>query len=311
MDLTLTSLSFRARLYRHVRHFFDMRDVLEVETPILSQGGNTDPNIDSLKLQYGSSGTRWLRTSPEYPLKRLLAAGVGDCYELGKVFRAGEQGRKHNPEFTMLEWYRIGWDYHRLIDEVVELLLSAAKLAGKTPAIAKQSYRELFLRYAGLDPLACDEAQLLQLLGPYRIVSDGLDRDDYLNLALTHHIEPQLQVDRILAVYDYPASQAALAKTRDGLVAERFEVYWGRLELANGYQELTDAREQAARFAADLRKRQARGKELPAIDEGFLRALGDGLPECTGVALGMDRLLMILLDAGSLEEMLPFPFALA
>ncbi len=311
----LETLKLRARLYAAIRAFFAERDVLEVETPVLSLAGNTEPNIASFSLEFsgrtdGAPRTRWLRTSPEYPLKRLLAAGVGDCYELGRVFRDGEAGGRHNPEFTMLEWYRVGWDHHRLIDETVALTLAALALVNRAATVDKISYRDLYRRHLDLDPATATEQALISALGDTRIAHDGLSRDDWLDLLMTHRIQPAFADDRITVVYDYPASQCALARIRadDPPLAERFELYVGPLELANGYHELIDADEQGQRFRRDLETRMRRGVNQPPIDERLLAALAHGLPGCAGVALGVDRLLMAMLGAGRIGDVIAFAF---
>ena len=311
----IDALRLRAALYVLIRTFFSMRNVLEVETPILSAAGNTDPNIASFCLDAdGGSGhsQRWLRTSPEFALKRMLAAGVGDCYELGRVFRLGEAGRNHNPEFSMLEWYRVGWDHRRLMREVAELATAALALVGRGLHVRECSYRELYRDMLGLDAFSADDAALRATLGDITIDPSGLTRDDWLDLLMTHRIQPQLRADELLLVYDYPASQCALARIRDDSkgefpVAERFEAYLGPLELANGYHELTDASEQRARFQCDLRVRKQRGGPLPAIDERLLAALESGLPECAGVALGVDRLLTAMAGAPGIAGVIAFP----
>ena len=312
------ALLLRAEVYRYIQQFFFSRNVLEVETPILSSAGNTDPNIESLQLEFngpGSAGNpqRWLRTSPEFPLKRLLACGIGDCYELGKVFRNGEYGRRHNPEFSMLEWYRVGWDHRRLIAECVELVIGLFALKGKTLEISQCSYRDLFIAGAGVDPFA-DSEQYLRAAVSARTEMDlhSLTRDDLLDILLTHAIEPDMPSDRLTVIYDFPASQCALARIRDGEqpVAERFELYVGAIELANGYHELNDAGEQRRRFNGDLHRRRQRGGMLPAIDDNLLAALPD-LPDCAGVAMGVDRLLMALLPAETLAEAVAFDFSRA
>jgi lysyl-tRNA synthetase class 2 len=312
------ALRLRARLYASIRTFFAERDVLEVETPVLSQAGNTDPNIASFSLQFsgrtdGGPRTRWLRTSPEYPLKRLLAAGLGDCYELGRVFRDGEAGGRHNPEFTMLEWYRVGWDHDRLIDEVAVLVQSAMALVGRVVAVQRASFRQLYLQRLQVDPFTADDATLRAALGDIDIDPHGLVRDDWLDLLMTHRLQPAFEPDRLLAVYDYPASQCALARIRADQppVAERFEIYLGPLELANGYHELGDAGEQRARFARDLDIRRGRGAGMPPLDERLLAALQAGLPDCAGVALGIDRLLMAMTGSERIADVLAFPFARA
>ncbi|KFN46262.1 hypothetical protein N790_08790 [Arenimonas malthae CC-JY-1] len=308
------ALRLRADLYALIRRFFAERGVLEVETPVLSMAGNTDPNIESFTLQFegpksAGAATRWLRTSPEFPLKRLLAAGIGDCYELGKVFRNGEAGARHNPEFTMLEWYRVGWTHHQLMDETAELLKAALALAGRRATVRDTSFRQLYLDKFGFDPMTAPEEELRSPLGVYDIDPAGLTRDDWLDLLMTHLIQPSIPASRILLVYDYPVSQCALAKIRPGQppVAERFEAYLGPLEMANGYHELTDPVEQRARFEADLARRRARNAAEPAIDERLLAALPK-LPDCAGVALGVDRLMMALLGTDKLADVVAFPF---
>ncbi|HEY0229630.1 MAG TPA: EF-P lysine aminoacylase EpmA [Dokdonella sp.] len=309
------NLRLRARLYTRIRAFFAERGVLEVETPVLSAAGNTEPNIESFGTSFGGhvdagARERWLRTSPEYPLKRLLAAGIGDCYELGRVFRDGEAGRRHNPEFTLLEWYRIGWDHQRLIDETVELVQAALALLGRRADVVKRSYREWFVAELRLDPFDASIEQLQAPLARIRIDADGLTRDDWLDLLITHRLQPAFARDRISVIYDYPATQSALAKLRAGepALAERFELYLGPYELANGYHELNDAAEQRARFANDNARRRARGqRELP-VDERMLGVL-DALPDCAGVALGIERLLMCLADTDDIRDVLAFAFA--
>jgi lysyl-tRNA synthetase class 2 len=317
----IDALRLRARLYATIRAFFAERDVLEVETPVLSVAGNTDPNIASFSLHFsgrtdGAPRTRWLRTSPEFALKRLLAAGVGDCYELGRVFRDGEAGGRHNPEFTMLEWYRVGWDHRRLIDETVALVQVALALVGRPATATTMTFRDLYRERLGVDPFTDDDATLRAALGPLDIDPHGLDRDDWLDLLMTHRLQPAFDRDAILVVHDYPASQCALAKLRAGqgdapAVAERFELYLGPLELANGYHELTDAAEQRARFARDDARRAARGDARPPADERLLAALAAGLPDCAGVALGVERLLMAMLGSGRIADVLAFDFGRA
>ena len=251
------ALRLRAALNARIRAFFEARGVAEVETPVLSLAGNTDPNIASFSLEFsgrtdGAPRERWLRTSPEYPLKRLLAAGFGDCYELGRVFRDGEAGGRHNPEFTMLEWYRLGWDHHRLVEETAELIQLALTLVDRSGSLERVRYRDLYRRELGLDPMTASDESLRDALGDVVIDPAGLTRDDWLDLLMTHRLQPAFPVDRMTAVTDYPASQCALARIapdEDGTpVAQRFELYLGPLELANGYHELSDAAEQGARF---------------------------------------------------------------
>ncbi|OOG64428.1 EF-P lysine aminoacylase GenX [Rhodanobacter sp. B04] len=308
------SLRLRAQLYALMRTFFAERHVLEVETPVLSAAGNTDPNIQSFSTHFSGHADagareRWLRTSPEFPLKRLLAAGVGDCYELGRVFRNGEAGGRHNPEFSMLEWYRVGWDHRRLMGEAIELVEAALAMVGRRGEVLIESYRQLFLDELGIDPLHAPIDELRAPLAEYNIGPDGLGRDDWLDLLITHRLQPAFPRDRITVIHDYPATQCALARIRPGEppLAERFELYLGRYELANGYHELNDAAEQRARFERDNEVRHSRGlREIP-IDERLLGALG-AMPDCAGVALGVERLLMCLGGTDAIADVLAFPF---
>lgn len=311
----IEALRLRARLNAMFRDFFAQRNVLEVETPILSEAGNTEPNIESFQTHFSGhvdagSPLRWLRTSPEYPLKRLLAAGVGDCYELGRVFRNGEAGGRHNPEFTMLEWYRVGWDHLQLVQETADVVNAALALVGRKASLRLVSYRDLYQQTLNVDPFAASDAQLQAALGDVGIHPHGLVRDDWLDLLMTHRIQPHFPMDVMTVVHDWPASQAALARIRpDPIpVAERFELYLGPVELANGYHELGDAAEQLARFQRDHRIRQARSSVLPPLDMRFLDALPH-MPHCAGVALGVDRLLMVLLQTGAIADVLAFDFA--
>ena len=311
------ALERRAELYALVRRFFSERGVLEVETPMLSAAGNTEPNIESFSTRFSGhvdagGRERWLRTSPEYPLKRLLAAGIGDCYELGRVFRNGEAGKRHNPEFTMLEWYRVGWDHLRLAREACEFVSTAMGSAGRPVEVVELEYSALFRQYLGLDPLRDPEDRLRAALGDLRIDGDGLLRDDWLDLLLTHRLQPAFPRGRITLVHDFPATQCALARIRAGdpPVAERFELFLGPYELANGYHELDDAREQRQRFLRDNERRRSRGQpELP-LDERLLGALDD-LPPCAGVALGIERLLMCMAGTDDIRDVLAIPFASA
>ena len=313
----IAALRQRAALNALIREFFAAREVLEVETPILSAAGNTEPNIDSFHTCFSGhvdagSAQRWLRTSPEYPLKRLLAAGVGDCYELGRVFRNGEAGGRHNPEFTMLEWYRVGWDHHRLVEETVALVRAALGLVQRQAGLQVIDYRSLYQQRLGLDPFSATLEQLQAPLAEVRIHADGLNRDDWLDLLMTHCIQPGFDGDTLTVVHDWPASQAALARVRPGTppLAERFELYLGAVELANGYHELNDAAEQRARFERDHAVRRARGAVLPPLDEHLLAAL-PALPDCAGVAVGVDRLLMALNRTGRIADVLALDFASA
>ncbi|MFC0679240.1 EF-P lysine aminoacylase EpmA [Lysobacter korlensis] len=310
------TLRLRAALNARIRAFFEQRGVVEVETPVLSVAGNTEPNIASFATEFsgrtdGAPRTRWLRTSPEYPLKRLVAAGFGDCYELGRVFRDGESGGRHNPEFTMLEWYRVGWDHRRLVAEVVELVAEALALVGRQAACTEIDYRTLYRERLGVDPASASVDALRGAFGDVNIDPDGLTRDDWLDLLMTHRLQPEFPTDQMLVVHDFPASQCALARVRDGdpPVAERFELYLGALEIANGYHELVDAAEQAARFRRDATVREARGAVVPPADQRLLAALEHGLPDCAGVAVGIDRLLMAMLGTSRIADVVAFDFS--
>jgi elongation factor P--(R)-beta-lysine ligase len=295
------ALRLRAQLYATIRAFFAGRAVLEVETPILSVAGNTDANIESFALEFsgrteGAPRTRWLRTS--------------------RVFRNGEAGGRHNPEFTMLEWYRVGWDHRQLIDETVTLVQSALALVGRTASVSTTTFRDLYREHLGIDPLLADEQALRAALGEVDIDPEGLNRDDWLDLLMTHRLQPVLDRNGITVVHDYPASQCALAKLRAGgagepIIAERFELFLGPLELANGYHELTDADEQRMRFLRDHDLRSSRGSVLPPLDGALLAAMASGLPACAGVALGVDRLLMAMLGSDRIADVLAFDFSRA
>lgn len=312
------ALQQRAELYRNLRDFFYARNVLEVETPILSESGNTDPNIESFHVQFSGStqagnATRWLRTSPEFALKRLIASGMGDCYELGRVFRNGEFGRKHNPEFSMLEWYRVGWNHLQLIEECIELVQRLFGLKNIYLDVQRWTYQNLFIRSIGVDPHTASDEQLCSTLQAVtEINSQGLNRDDLLDLLLTHCIEPTFQAQQLTVIYDFPASQCALAKIRydDNPVAERFELYLGSIELANGYHELTDANEQNKRFDNDIAMRKSLGLVSPDKDQRLNSALPH-LPACAGVAMGVDRLMMSLVKLDNIKEIIAFDFSRA
>jgi lysyl-tRNA synthetase class 2 len=315
---SIDALQLRARLNAALRAFFAERGVLEVETPVLSRGGNTEPNIAPFRLEFsgrtdGAPRTRWLRTSPEYAMKRLLAAGTGACYELGRVFRDGEAGGRHNPEFTMLEWYRVGWDHRRLGEETADLVRTALALVGRDARLEHVAYRDLYRDRLGVDPFLASDDALRAALGDVAVDPQGLVRDDWLDLLMTHRLQPAFDPAVMLAVHDWPATQCALARLRHGqdgiAVAARFELYLGPVELANGYHELADADEQRARFERDLAVRGGRGAPQPPLDGAFLAALAHGLPDCAGVALGVDRLLMAMLGTDRIADVLAFDFA--
>lgn len=324
---TLDVLRLRARMLARIRHFFAARGVLEVETPTLSAAAASAPHLASFALDYHGpqapgQGRLYLHTSPEYPMKRLLAAGSGSIYQICRVFRDGEAGARHNPEFTLLEWYRVGFGLDRLIDEVEQLLRNVLAGFCCLPTAEHYSYNELFRRFGGVEGLTADAASLRACLErhghrppesmPSAGTTDATDMlDDWRDLVLTHVIEPQL--DGLVFVSGYPASQAALARVSDGAppVAERFECYLDGMELANGFHELADDDEQRRRFDAENRARAAAGLPQMPLDEHLLAALRAGLPDCSGVALGIDRLMMCAIGARSIEEVLAFPIARA
>jgi len=306
---SLDVLRLRAALLAQIRAFFAGRSILEVETPILSSAGACDPNLHSLTICLSiSPGVFYLHTSPEFPMKRLLAAGSGPIYQIVRVFRDGERGRLHNPEFTLIEWYRPGSNHHTLMDEVEELL----SLTLGTGRCDRFSYEEVFERYAGWDPHSADAEMLkgyAQRLGlRFSETSEG-EPNYYLDLILSHCIAPHLGVARPAFIYDFPASQAALARIRQGTcpVAERFELFINGMEIANGFHELTDPVEQRQRFEAEQLRRKTLGLPVVPMDERLLAALAYGLPQSAGVALGFDRLVMVRTGAIDIAEVLGFP----
>ncbi|MCH9770745.1 MAG: EF-P lysine aminoacylase GenX, partial [Gammaproteobacteria bacterium] len=284
-------LRARAKLLRAIREFFYARDILEVETPILSEYGVTDVYLENFTTQYQNK-TYYLQTSPEYAMKRLLAAGSGSIYQISKAFRQGEVGRKHNPEFTLLEWYHLSFNQQDLMLEIDELLQAVIN----TKPAKQISYQACWQEYLALDPINANLTELQNLIqANIKISEPPNDKDTCLQLIMSHCIEPKLGFDAPVFIYHYPASQAALAKlhTDDPRIAERFELFINGIELANGFSELTDANEQNARFKQDQQQRQQLGLPRKEIDSRFIAALKHGLPECAGVALGLDRLLML------------------
>ncbi|OZB17780.1 MAG: EF-P lysine aminoacylase GenX [Marinobacter sp. 34-60-7] len=303
-------LENRARQLAWVRGFFSQRDVLEVETPVLGRHGVSDVNLDGIRAEVMAPGVceGWLQTSPEYHMKRLLAAGSGSIYQISKVFRNGERGRRHNPEFSMLEWYRLGWDDRALMAEVGDLV--CGWLDCERPEVIY--YRDAVRRFAGFDPMTVSQQALIDHCERWMPADElrALGRDGCLDLVMSLMVEPALGVDRPVFITGYPASQAALARVseHDGFpVAHRFELYIQGVELCNGYWELLDAGEQRRRFDADNARRRQLGKPVMPIDEALMAALDSGLPECAGVALGLDRLLMLKVGADRIDDVLAFP----
>lgn len=305
----IEALRERAALLARLRQFFAQRNILEVETPLLCSTGVTDPAIEPFVVHSGASintAPRYLQSSPEYAMKRLLAATGEPIYQICKAFRDGEAGRRHNPEFSLLEWYRPGYDHHQLMDEVTELL---RECIGEIP-VRKDSYRDLYLAHLQLDPFAASalelEAVARQHVDPGNLTGD---KDMWLDLLMSHVLEPKLVDQGMCFIYDYPASQAALARTEltDGLrVGQRFELYVHGVELANGYCELTDAAEQRQRFERDNDIRKERGQPQRPLDERLISALDCGLPYCSGVALGVDRLLLAATGQTDIRQTMAF-----
>lgn len=305
---TRAALALRAQLLKRLRQFFEERGVLEVDTPALSSAAVSDVHLHSITATVNGA-PRFLQTSPEFPMKRLLAAGYGDIYQVCKVFRDGEAGRRHNPEFTLVEWYRVGFDQHRLMREVAALL--QVLLADQLGLIPPQyiTYEQAFSLYAGINPHTASKSRLLECLTAHQITHDETDRDVLLDLIGSHLVYPRLGQGGLMFIYDFPASQAALARIRPGqpTVAERFEAFLNGMELANGYHELTDADEQAERFTRDNGIRRMRGLPEHPQDLRLLAALEHGLPACAGVALGFDRVVMLATGVGSIDGVLTFP----
>ncbi len=316
---SLEVLRARAELLSAIRGFFSRVGVMEVETPLCSSCAATDPALESMVTSYTGPGAAiprplYLHTSPEFPMKRLLAAGSGPIYQICRVLRNGEAGRLHHPEFTLLEWYRPGFDHHQLMAEVAELINTLLPIPRK---VEQLSYAEIFQQFLGIDPHRSSPSELRDCAVAQGIAgAESLElqhADGWLDLLLTHSIEPKLGIDAITFIYDYPASQASLARVRAGdhPVAERFELYIDGVELANGFYELADAEEQRARFTADLQQRAEEDKREVPLDEYLLAALQAGLPDCSGVALGLDRLLMLLTGADDISAVLAFPIGRA
>lgn len=306
---TIDALRRRAGIINRIREFFAERGVLEVDTPSLSHAAVSDPFLHPFATEYvpeggGQAAMLYLHTSPEYPMKRLLAAGSGAIWQLCKVYRNGEIGRRHNPEFSMLEWYRPGFDHHQLMDEVDALV--RAVLAGESAR--RVTYAAVFAEHTGLDIHQCSDADLQSLAAARCGFQGELSRDGYLNLLFSECVEPRLQAPT--QVYAFPASQAALARVVEGddrvPSAARFEMFVKGMELANGYFELTDADEQLRRFEADQAQREALGIAALPIDMPLVDALRSGMPSCAGVALGVDRLVMLALGASTIGEVIAF-----
>jgi len=314
--LTWQNAQKRAQIIQQIRQFFNERNVLEVETPALSLGTVTDVHLEALTCKYHflkDSSTEhatqlYLQTSPEFHMKRLLASGYGDIFQIAKAFRHEEAGRYHNPEFTMIEWYRLGFDHFELMNEVAELL----KAVLNCPQPLQITYQQLFIEQLGLDPLTATCEQLRALINENNKLSDWLVTEPNIDILLqfifSELIESNIGVDAPCFVYNFPKSQASLAKhcPNDERVAQRFECYYQGVELVNGYNELTDADNQLQRFQEDNENRKQFGLAEKPVDSHFMSALIHGLPQCSGVALGIDRLIMLALKAEHIEHVLSF-----
>lgn len=299
-------------MFAKVRQFFLERRILEVDCPIISAKASVDAHIDLIPATYASKETRYMHSSPEYGMKRLLSEGIGDIYQLSHVFRDGEFGQKHNPEFMMAEWYRQGISFEMMIQETCDFV---RLFVGDLPHEVL-SYREVFRRYAGIDYFSLTEKELLCFLKeksvPFYPGIEEEEKDALLNLILGTLIEPHLGQDSLFVLAHYPASQAALARTcvkEQEQVAERFEIYYRGIELANGYHELTDVEEQEKRFISANAQRQKLGKTSLPIDDNFLKALRQGLPDACGVAVGFDRLMMLRHHKKHLKDVIPFDWS--
>lgn len=305
---SIETLRLRAVLLRQTRDFFAARNVLEVETPLLSRSAITDPHLASAQVQLAElPDSFYLHTSPEFFMKRLLAAGSGDIWQTCKVFRGAEQGRRHNPEFTMIEWYRLGIDHHALMDEVALLLRELIPGLGDEQRL---TYAEAFEQHAQLDPFTATREQLEAEVGKFGLDPRGLDRDALLDAIASHQVHPRLGHEGIVFVHAFPASQAALARLdmKDSRCAQRFEVFVNGIELANGFHELSSADEQRQRFENENRRRDASGLPQMPLDEHLLQALEAGLPDCSGVALGFDRAVMLAAGVDHISDVISFDF---
>jgi lysyl-tRNA synthetase class 2 len=309
-------LRLRAKILDDIRRFFSARAVLEVETPVLGSSTGTDPKLDFFTADYCSPPlhhTLFLQTSPEFAMKRLLAAGSGSIYQIGKAFRNGESGRFHNPEFTLLEWYRVGFTLPQLMDEIAELLEVLFNGHRALNPTQRVSYQAVFQRYTGLNPLEffyhdyCAYALANQI--PEAVSICGDDYGLWLDFIFSHKVQPQLGENAVCMVYGYPVCQSSLARVNEhnSKITDRVEVFINGIELGNGYYELTDADEQERRFDDETSIRLQRKRPVTVKDKRFIAALKAGLPECSGMAIGLDRLLMLLTNSTSINDVLGFP----
>lgn len=309
---SLDMLKTKAHLLSKLRAFFAEKEILEVQTPVLSQAGNTEPTIESFSTKQKNQ-TSFLNTSPEFAMKRLLASGCGSIYQITPAFRQEEQGKRHNPEFTLLEWYRLDFDHLVLMDEVNSLIRFVADGFISLDKSQSYTYQDAMIKFADVDPFNAitDELKAATIkAGIDAVGMDDVSRDTWLDLLMSQVVEKNLPLNCPVFIYDYPASQAALAKIRKGTpdIAERFELYINGMELANGFHELSDAKEQEQRFQKDQSERKDLGLQDIPIDEHLISSLKQGLPDCAGVAIGLDRLLMVLTGVEDINEVLTFPF---
>ena len=310
VSCSLGVLKLRAQLLTNIRAYFKQEDVLEVDTPILSHAMNTDPMLESISIT--DLPPRWLATSPEFPMKRLLAAGSGSIYQVAKVFRAGESGRYHNPEFTMLEWYRLGWDDRKLAEEVVKVIKLALHVNGqKASKVEFVRYAQIFEEHTGLK--LTDSLETLLQHSAFQSLSSSLSHIEAIDWLFATVVQPQMHKEHIVVVQDYPEFMSALARLDpdDKQIARRFEVFYSGVELANGYWELVDPQEQRRRFEKEQGIRNENGQNEGVLDQRLLSALDGGLPDCAGVALGLDRLLMLVAGVDHIDHVLAFPSSIA
>ena len=309
---SLETLRARADLLARVRAHFASEGVLEVQTPVLARAPVTDVHLASLRTRVAGHGEFYLQTSPEYAMKRLLAAGAPDIYQVAPVFRDEERGAQHNPEFTLVEWYRRGFSLDRMMSDCERLLSNLLAGRRELAAAERVAYREAMLRHAGVDALEATPQELRASLVRHGIAlplaEAGEERDLWLDLLMSTVVGPKLGVDGLTFLHSYPASQAALARLdpEDARVAQRFEIYLAGVELANGFHELADPAEQRRRFERDLLERARRGLPALPVDERLLAALGSGLPDCSGVALGFDRVVMLACGMQRIDEVIAF-----
>jgi lysyl-tRNA synthetase class 2 len=309
---SMEALRLRAALLAETRKYFAEQGVLEVETPVLARAAVTDIHLASLQTRIAGLGPFYLQTSPEFAMKRLLAAGSGDIFQVARVFRDGERGALHHPEFTLIEWYRLGFGTGALMDDIERLVSRLLAPYCQLGTSERLGYREAMREIAGIEPFAVSVRELLDCVVEHGValpVPPPQERDACLDLLLSTVVAPRLGAGRLAFVYEFPASQAALARVKPGdpLVAERFELFLDGVELANGFHELADSAQQRRRFERDLDWRRAHNLDLPPLDEHLLDALGHGLPDCSGVALGFDRLVMRAAGARHIDDVIAFP----